>query len=100
QPRGKQAYGAGFQRHEQREVSVTPRSRRIPSLVAVALILAACSHRGEAGLRDGARTAITRFGETIQSLHQAAALTGGSGEPEQVAPVSEDGVATGATFVL
>jgi hypothetical protein len=79
---------------------VSPISRRMSSLMAVALILGACSHSGEAGLRDGARTAIARFGETIQSLHRAAALTGGSGAPEQVAPVAEDGVATGATFIL
>lgn len=77
-----------------------PICRSLVSLVSVTFILAACSDKEAAGLRDAARIAVDRFGETTQSLHQAAALTGGSGEPEQVAPVPEDGVAIGATFVL
>lgn len=77
-----------------------PIPRSVLSLIAAAFIFTACSDKEEAGLRGEARIAVTRFGETTQSLHQAAALTGGSGEPEQVAPVPEDGVALGATFVL
>jgi hypothetical protein len=69
-------------------------------VMAVVMLLGACSHEEEAGLDAEGRAAIGRFGETLDLLHDAASLTGGVGPPEQVAPVPEDGVAAGATFVL
>ncbi|MGH6832658.1 MAG: hypothetical protein ACRECM_06515, partial [Methyloceanibacter sp.] len=64
------------------------------------MLLGACSEKKEAGLAADGRAAIARFGEALDELHDAASLTGGSGPPEQVAPVADDGVATGATFAL
>jgi hypothetical protein len=69
-------------------------------VIAVVMLLGACSQKEEAGLQADGRAAIARFGETLDALHDAASLTGGSGPPEQVAPDPNDGVATGATFVL
>jgi hypothetical protein len=69
-------------------------------VIAVVTLLGACSHKEEARLDAEGRAAIGRFGEILDLLHEAASLTGGVGPPEQVAPVPEDGVATGATFVL
>jgi hypothetical protein len=79
---------------------MTLTGRRISALATVFMFLVACSHGTEAGLRDKGRTAIGRLGQAIDELHEAAALTGGSGAPEQVMPVQDDGVAIGATFVL
>ena len=62
---------------------------RILALTAIILLLGACSQEGEAGVRDQARTAIGRLGQTLSGLHEAAALTGGSGAPEQVTPVQQ-----------
>jgi hypothetical protein len=72
----------------------------ISVVIAVVMLLGACSHEEQATLDAKGRAAIGRFGETLELLGEAASLTGGSGPPEQVAPVPKDGVAIGATFVL
>ena len=68
--------------------------------IAVVALLGACRHKEEVGLRAGGSAAITRFGESLDALHDVALLNGGSGSPAEVAPDPNDGVATGATFAL